>query len=507
VYAVSKEYGGVIAMFLLLCLWFVAGEVKSEEPHAAVDVVVVLDSSGSMRHNDPDMLRVPAAKLLFSLLQSQDRVAVVSFSDQGYPVRYLTALNAPAQLDSVFAAVDRVSSKGAFTNLYGGLVAAQRVLRRDPPDDERKRAIIFMSDGVMDVGNPARDRKLRKRLQQELLPQLVESNIAVHSVAFTEQSDIELLQRISEDTGGMYHLARNDADLHKIFADLFQRLKGPNRLPMHDDAVTVDDRIDTLTLLATKNDATVKVTVVSPDGSRYLADDRASNMRWFESPAFELITISHPAPGRWHVLQSDPDASAAFILSDLKLATSFDPTYLASGQAGLLDAWMENKDGRITDPKLLQIFHFNAEVETPDGKQEPIPLSDAGIAGDQVSGDGVYSVGFTPRKGGRYRIRLLAVSPTFERERRLAFDVPRQGDGDEVGAAALEIDQAKPPAAAEETAVEVKPEAPSTIAAEEPPEEKSHWMVYSAVVLVINIVLFALGWKFLRKAPEEDVEL
>jgi len=495
----------VVLWLAFTAVWCLAQAVETTEEHAAVDVVVVLDSSGSMRHNDPDMFRVPAAKLLFSLLQIQDRVAVVSFSDQGYPVSYLTALDGARQLKHVFAAVDKVSSKGAFTNLYGGLAAAQKVLRRDPPDDGRKRAIIFMSDGVMDVGDPERDRVLRERLMQRLLPELRASQIEVHSIAFTEQSDVQLLENIARDTDGMYHLARNDADLHRIFADLFERLKGPNRLPMHDDALAVDDRIDTLTLLATKNDPDTKVILAAPDGSEYDAANRADNMQWFESPAFELVTVTKPDPGEWHLLQSDPEASAAYILSDLELETDFDPAYLASGQSSRLGTWMVDGHGRIADPKVLQIFAFSAHIETPDGKQQRVDLSDNGTGADTDAGDGVYSVGFTPYTGGRYRIRLLAKGPGFERERRLAFDVPENTVAAADNPPSLEIQKPEPdvsPAEAEPVSEPVKPIVP-----EEAPTQKSHWMSYTLIAILVNGLLFFLGWKFLRKAPEENVEL
>jgi uroporphyrinogen-III decarboxylase len=56
-----------------------------------VDAVLVMDSSGSMAKNDPHKLRVPAAKMFMSLLGEQDRIGLISFSDNGYPVLHLTA--------------------------------------------------------------------------------------------------------------------------------------------------------------------------------------------------------------------------------------------------------------------------------------------------------------------------------------------------------------------------------------------------------------------------------
>jgi len=57
-----------------------------------LDTVVIMDSSGSMKQTDPKQLRKPAAKLFISLLDKDDRLSVVSFSSQAWPITYLTKL-------------------------------------------------------------------------------------------------------------------------------------------------------------------------------------------------------------------------------------------------------------------------------------------------------------------------------------------------------------------------------------------------------------------------------
>jgi len=52
-------------------------QVRSED----IDVVLVIDSSGSMKDNDPEDIRISAAKLFVDLSEQEDRVAVVNMSD------------------------------------------------------------------------------------------------------------------------------------------------------------------------------------------------------------------------------------------------------------------------------------------------------------------------------------------------------------------------------------------------------------------------------------------
>jgi hypothetical protein len=82
---------------LVWLVFLVAASLVSSARAAdgGVDAVLVMDSSGSMAKNDPNKLRVPAAKLFMSLLGERDRIGLVSFSDNGYPVLHLTAPKGP----------------------------------------------------------------------------------------------------------------------------------------------------------------------------------------------------------------------------------------------------------------------------------------------------------------------------------------------------------------------------------------------------------------------------
>ena len=114
----SANVSGRLASVLFSLLLLFAAGVSSALPAAAggVDAVLVMDSSGSMAKNDPKKLRVPAARMFMSLLGEEDRIGLISFSDNGYPVLHLTA---PGEQSNarILAAADKVSSKGVYTCL------------------------------------------------------------------------------------------------------------------------------------------------------------------------------------------------------------------------------------------------------------------------------------------------------------------------------------------------------------------------------------------------------
>ena len=118
----ANRHGPVINIFrALLLLLLMTGPLQATEQKAAgVDAVLLMDSSGSMAKNDPKKLRVPAAKMFMSLLSGQDRIGLISFSDNGYPVLHLTAPD-PENNARILASADKVSSRGVYTNLHAAL--------------------------------------------------------------------------------------------------------------------------------------------------------------------------------------------------------------------------------------------------------------------------------------------------------------------------------------------------------------------------------------------------
>ncbi|VAW87412.1 hypothetical protein MNBD_GAMMA18-79, partial [hydrothermal vent metagenome] len=266
-----------------------------------LDIVLVMDSSGSMKKNDPNDLRKPAAKLLLSLLGKDDRASIVSFSDHGYPVAYLTQTNGRLNNKLLFEAVEKVSNKGAYTNLAGAIEAATRVYEQDW-DSERKHVVVLMSDGKMDLASAALDKQATAELVTTLLPVLKENKIQVHTIAFTDNSDMRLLQAIANLTDGHFNIARTDKDLHRVFASIFEQSKEPDILPMQGGRFSVDRNVREMTIIANKSSLNTQVSLTLPSGRVLDSDAAFDDIKWLVSDQFDLITIQNPEPGEWRML-------------------------------------------------------------------------------------------------------------------------------------------------------------------------------------------------------------
>ncbi|MCK5336844.1 MAG: VWA domain-containing protein, partial [Gammaproteobacteria bacterium] len=274
----------------------------------SLDAVVILDSSGSMKKSDPHSLRKPAAKLFISLLNEEDRASIMSFSDNGYPITYLNTLDSEKNIQLTLDATDKVSTKGVYTNIHAAVERAYKILTESK--SERDPIIILLSDGKMDIGNDEKSQALSAQLIDETVPKLLEANIKVYSIAFTENSDQELLTVLSESTKGFCKVAENDEELHLAFTSIFEQSKQPDMLPLTENSFLADESIREITIVANKATPESKIYLQPPNNERFDASAKNKDIKWFISDTFDMITIKKPAPGEWKILFSDNDNKA-----------------------------------------------------------------------------------------------------------------------------------------------------------------------------------------------------
>lgn len=375
-----------------------------------------MDSSGSMKRTDPARLRVPAAQLFLSLLDAGDRAALVSFSDAGYPVVRLSAADSAGR-ERLVAGTDKVSSKGAFTNLHAALEQGMALLD-DPAAAQRRRYLILLSDGRMDTGDPDRDEELNQRIERTLIPALRERGIKVYSIAFTDESDIELLRAVAVGSGGLFQLIERKEQLHQAFADIFEDAKAPNMLPMHEGTFEVDASIEELTVVAAHDQGAGAVTLLQPDGQTLRYREHPAAVRWMHSPQFDLVTVPAPATGTW-ILSTDSPGNRAYVVTELALRTELQRNQLQQGEPLTLRTWLTDQGKPLVRPEVLSTTEYLLQLDRPDGAQQTIALGTPGA-------DGVASATVPMNQTGTVRVTVIARSATFERQTKHLLQVTAQ---------------------------------------------------------------------------------
>ena len=189
------------------------------------DVILVLDNSDSMRENDPEFLAKRAVSKFVSALDQDTRAGILIFDqkvDYAVPLTELTVTSRGA----IQSSLEKIDYRGQFTDSPAAIERAIYELKTNAREDVAK-AIIFMTDGIVDTGKPEVDAEKTKWMREELAADAADSGIKVFAIAFTQNADFMLIQSLAKQTSGAYFRALVPEDLAKVFAEVNEILEAP----------------------------------------------------------------------------------------------------------------------------------------------------------------------------------------------------------------------------------------------------------------------------------------
>eukprot|EP00565_Helicotheca_tamesis_P007882 CAMPEP_0185724048 /NCGR_PEP_ID=MMETSP1171-20130828/654_1 /TAXON_ID=374046 /ORGANISM="Helicotheca tamensis, Strain CCMP826" /LENGTH=495 /DNA_ID=CAMNT_0028391823 /DNA_START=51 /DNA_END=1538 /DNA_ORIENTATION=+ len=189
---------------------------EDDSTRAPVDIVVVLDVSGSM-YGEKLALCKKTLELLLRELRGQDRFGLVSFADEAVleiPTRKLTEANKQAALSKIKS----IQTRGC-TNLSGGIgMGAQEIRQVETPN--AVRTIFVLTDGhanrgISDApGILSLTKGCLSTEHEEVAP------VTIHTFGYGTDHDHKLLQDISKTTdGGTYYFVDSDSNVASAFGD------------------------------------------------------------------------------------------------------------------------------------------------------------------------------------------------------------------------------------------------------------------------------------------------
>ena len=192
----------------------------------AKDIVLVLDNSGSMKKNDPQFLASQAVTKFISNLDTNTRISVIIFDTDIRFAMPMTAINDSTR-EEILQSLKHINYKGQYTNIPAAIEKGIYELKNSGRP-EAKKAIIFMTDGIVDTGNAERDQEKAKWLKEELAGSAADADIAIYGIAFTEEADFQLIQSLAQKTHGEYYRAILPEDLNSVYenlSDLINKVK------------------------------------------------------------------------------------------------------------------------------------------------------------------------------------------------------------------------------------------------------------------------------------------
>jgi len=381
------------------------------------EVRVLVDVSGSMKHNDPRSLRAPALRLLVNLLPPDSRAGVWTFGEG------TTALVPPAEVTDgwrrqALAASAKIHSRDQRTDIGAGLKAASRDWHG--PDPGSRRNLIILSDGMVDVSKvAAANTRAREEILQQLLPALRRARVRVHAIALSSSADRALLQALATGTDGGYAEAESADQLQRLFLRMFERSVQRDALPLQDNRFKVDPSVRELTLLAFRKPEAAPTRLRPPRGQAFAADRVPAGVRWHREAGYDLVTINNPEPGEW-TLQADIDPdNRVLIVTDLALAVSPIPNNVFTGETLPLRIALSERGNAITRQDFLSLLSVQVEQRPAGAAPRRWLLADNGMGDDGLGGDGVFSLALSRvLVPGQHELLVDVDGKTFRRQQR-----------------------------------------------------------------------------------------
>jgi len=186
--------------------------ITDEQGARHVDMVIVLDRSGSMSGDKIDYARQAVLQLLSNLTE-KDRFALVTYSDGVRTVSDLASVTG-AYRERMEAAVERVEAGGG-TNLGSGLQAGMELLRSCKKNGNLGR-VVLISDGLANQG------VTDPHALGEMASGAVAGEFAVSAVGVGTDFNEQLMTSIADRGAGNYTYLENPNAFAAVFLKEFQ---------------------------------------------------------------------------------------------------------------------------------------------------------------------------------------------------------------------------------------------------------------------------------------------
>ncbi|EKC5522254.1 TPA: TIGR03503 family protein [Vibrio parahaemolyticus] len=195
-----------------------------------------------------------------------------------------------------------------------------------------------------------------------------------------------------------------------------------------DNRFRVDPTIEQITFLVYREQSSQPVVLVRPDGKKYYAWGSYDNVRWYQEPSLDIISVDNPMPGPWQAVGKVTPKNNIRLISHLKLSTDVFPNRLYNGEALKFTARLTSDDKPLVLRDFLDrvnlLVTFTKFVENEDElikEARPVPMiigefSDDGRGLDEQAGDGVFTVQLPIEvEPGKYRARITSGNGVFLR--------------------------------------------------------------------------------------------
>ena len=197
----------------VLQIGFTTAEVNERTDLRPLNLVLVIDKSGSMADDDKMSRVKESLRTMLGKLRPDDIISIVAFDSSAqvlYPARSI------GNGDGVRYAIDCLVPDGS-TNLHSGLMLGYREARKNYRAGATNR-VILLTDGIANTGvtNPARIAADSSAYNGQ--------GIDLSTIGVGLDLNNDLLRLLARTGRGLYHFVSDYKDINKVFVNEVQSL-------------------------------------------------------------------------------------------------------------------------------------------------------------------------------------------------------------------------------------------------------------------------------------------
>ncbi|MEW5783788.1 MAG: vWA domain-containing protein [Bacillota bacterium] len=291
-----------------------SGSARAES--AAADnlaIVLLIDISGSMRYTDPEKLRETAAFLFIDLLNTADYLSVITFNQDVEIVTPLREIGSASQKALLKDQISAHLEPRGDTDYRAALQAAYDQLESAAAAGLRP-VVILLTDGEPNPDTRYRqDRVFMEAYLEamwETITRFTLSNCPVFTIAFSNEVDPAVIERISILTRGEHFLLDNPRELLLAFYELLETIK--NRQRVIESSFALQGSVQTFPFTVSRQAVQANLIIENREGTDFSISvqppgglaGQTGNPAVSRGPGYCLVVFHEPGKslqGEWQV--------------------------------------------------------------------------------------------------------------------------------------------------------------------------------------------------------------
>lgn len=423
--AAVKRFTAVILFMIMITSCFMSVNVfaddenETENGNMNLDLVFVLDASGSMVYSDPDKIALDAFSLFVDLCDDTCAVGYDVYTHELKDSEEIKSISDNESLENMKKKIRGIKyDSNGDTDIALGLTEAKHIFENHKSESYRKKAIILLSDGNTDLPKGPRTVAESVSEMESTLNSFAENNIQVYTIGLNSNGSLDKndLESISKKTGGKSYEIDVSEKLTNIISDIFGSISDMNGIDREIKDGTVEININDSSVFYVNIIIRTKLSLdelspmlILPSGSPMSLTDN-EKVKITSTKSYVLIKILYPDVGNYtlHLKKADNTNCNVKQLNFYSVfITQRVPEKAAVNTAVEIESTISDNNGLMKDNEILSTLKMKAVISF-DGSSTAVELH-------RVS-PGVYKGSFTPNKTGAYSVVTIGESERFNKE-------------------------------------------------------------------------------------------